>query len=169
MIAARNQRAALADRVARLFGARLPAGPQRVLAGETAFIGVGPGVWLATSDAGNSFAETLAQQVGDIAAVSDQTDAFSILRISGPKVRSALCKLIPVDLHPRTFDIGDSAVTVAAHMGVTLWRLEDEKPEWAVFELAVSRSMAESFWDAFSASAAEFGIGAFPNFCVSGR
>jgi sarcosine oxidase subunit gamma len=159
MIAARNQSAALADRIDRLFGARLPAEPRRVMAAATAFVGVGPGVWLATSETGaSSFAAMLAQQVGDSASVSDQTDAYSVLRIGGARVRSALCKLVPIDMHSRAFGIGNAAVTVAAHIGVTLWRLADETSGSSVFELAVPRSMAGSFWEAFFASSAELGV-----------
>lgn len=138
----------------------LPAEPRRVPAGTTAFVGVGPGVWLVTreGEATGAFAETLARDVGDIAAVSDQTDGVAVLRISGPGVRSALCKVLSVDLHPRAFGVGDAAVTTGAHIGVTVWRLEDESADSSVFELAVPRSMAESFWEALFAAAAEFGI-----------
>ncbi len=43
-------------------------------------------------------------------------------------------------------------------MGVTLWRLEDAADGWPVFEFAVFRSLAGSFWHALSHSAAEFGL-----------
>lgn len=160
MIASRGGGAALAERIHKLFGVELPGGPRRVPEGPAAFTGVGPGVWLVTreGEAVDDFAESLAREVGDIAAVSDQSDALAVLRISGPRVRAALCKLLPVDLHPRAFSIGDAAVTTAAHIGVTLWRLQDDPADSSVFELAVPRSMAESFWEALSAAAAEFGI-----------
>jgi methylglutamate dehydrogenase subunit D len=159
MISSRRQGRALAERIERIHGLKLPQGPQRAAAGEAAFIGVGPGVWLATSERGlNTFAETLAGQIGDLASVSDQTDGLAALRLSGPMLRAALCKLIPLDLHPRSFRVGDVAVTVAAHIGVTLWRLDDEDANSPVFELAVPRSMAGSFSEAFGESAGEFGI-----------
>jgi sarcosine oxidase subunit gamma len=93
------------------------------------------------------------------AAIADQSDGQAVLRVSGQKVREALCKLVPIDLHPRAFGVGDVAVTVAAHIGVTLWRLPDELNGHAAFEIAVYRSLAGSFWAALSASAAEFGLG----------
>jgi sarcosine oxidase subunit gamma len=65
---------------------------------------------------------------------------------------------VPVDLHPRIFRSGDVAVTVAAHIGAMLWRLDDDLNGQAVFEIAVYRSLAESFWAALSESAAEFGF-----------
>ena len=93
----------------------------------------------------------------DIASVVEQTDAYGVLRLTGPRVRDVLAKLFFIDLHPDAFKPGDVASTVAAHMGVTLWRPEDA-PDGAVFELAVHRSMASSFWHALHASAAEYGI-----------
>ena len=36
-----------------------------------------------------------------VAAVSDQSDARLVLRVSGPRVRDVLAKGVPVDLHPR--------------------------------------------------------------------
>ncbi len=156
----RNRAAGLAERIDRLYGAKLPQGRQRAPGVGTAFIGVGPGAWLATCDGRqDTFAETLAREVGDIASVVDQTDAYAVLRIGGPAVRSALCKFIPIDLHPRAFGVGDAAVTIAAHVGVIVWRLDDETSDSPIFELAVPRSAAKSCWEAFSAGAAEFGIG----------
>lgn len=155
----RGQHEALASQVHRHFGIELLQGPRRSAAGGVAFIATGPGSWFATSDgAGNVFASTLAAALGGCAAVSDQSDGQAVLRVSGPKVRDALCKLVPVDLHPRAFRIGDVAVTVAAHIGATLWRLEDEQNGNSVFEIAVYRSLANSLWSALSESAAEFGF-----------
>jgi sarcosine oxidase subunit gamma len=124
-----------------------------------AFIATGPGSWLATSEiSGNAFAPDLAAALNDCAAVLDQSDGQAVLRISGHRVRETLGKLVPIDLHPRAFRTGDVAVTVAAHIGATLWRLNDEPNGYAVFEIAVYRSLAGCFWRAFSESAAEFGL-----------
>ena len=72
-------------------------------------------------------------------------------------MRAALCKLLPIDLHPRAFRPEDVAVTSAAHIGVIVWRIggDDGAP---VFELAAFRSMAASLWHAIDGSAAEYGI-----------
>jgi heterotetrameric sarcosine oxidase gamma subunit len=77
-----------------------------------------------------------------------------VLRIGGPRARAALAKGCPLDLHPRAFGPGDTAVTAIAHVGVQLWQLDDAP----TYELAVPRSMAKSFWTWLSASAAEFGL-----------
>jgi len=155
----KDKTAALAERIRSHFDIELPQGPQRTTAGELALAGTGPGAWLATSERGRTaLAQSLRETIGDLASVSDQSDGYAVLRLSGPKLRATLCKLIPIDVHPRTFRIGDAATTVAAHIGVTVWRLEDGPDGSPVFEIAMYRSYAGSFWHALSYSAAEFGI-----------
>lgn len=158
VLAKRGQQAALARQIRERFGIELSPGPRRSAAGDYAFIATGPGTWLATSEAaGNALVTSLTDTLGEYAAISDQGDGQAVLRVSGPKAREALCKLVPIDLHPRIFRSGDVAVTVAAHIGATLWRLEDDSAGQAVYEIAVFRSLAESFWTALSESSAEFG------------
>jgi methylglutamate dehydrogenase subunit D len=160
MVLARNgATAALKERMQERFGVELPLGPYRAAAGDFALAGIGPDAWLATFErGGNDLAVSLRQAVGSLASVSDQSDGYTVLRLAGPKVRDTLCKLVPIDVHPRVFRVGAVAVTVAAHMGATLWRLEDHTDGSPVFEIAVFRSMTASFWHALSESAAEFGL-----------
>ncbi len=147
----RGQRAALEERVAQHCGLALPHGPRRVTAGALAAAGTGPGSWLLTcDDAGNAFIADLKSAVGDAGSVADQSDAYAILRLSGPTLRETLARLAPLDLHARVFKVGDVAATLAAHIGAILWRIEDDADGQPAFELAVARSMAASFWHALS-------------------
>jgi len=155
----RDKRAALAQRLREHFGIELPTGAHRTTAGPLALLGTGPGAWLATFERGsNAFAARLREAVGELAAVSDQSDGSAVLRLSGANVRDALIKLVPIDLHPRVFSVGDVASTVAGHIAVTLWRLGDQKDESPVFEISMYRSVARCFWEALLDSAAEFGF-----------
>jgi len=158
VIVRRGQLAALTERVRDRFGIVLPQGAYRSEAAGVAFAGTGPEVWLASRETGNGFAGFLANEIGAAAAVSDQSDGYAVLRLTGPRVRGTLAKILPVDLHARAFKVGDVASTVAAHMGATLWRLEDAADGAAVFDIAVFRSFAGDFWHALSESAAEFGL-----------
>lgn len=159
VLARRGQQAALARQIRERFGIELSPGPKRSAVGDYAFIATGPGTWFATDDAaGNALVTSLTDALGEYAAISDQSDGQAVFRVSGSKAREALCKLVPIDLHPRIFRSGDVAVTVAAHIGATLWRLDDDPDGLAVYEIAVFRSLAESFWTALSESAAEFGF-----------
>lgn len=151
--------AALSQRACECFGIELPRGPHRAGADGVAFAGTGPEAWLVTSEqGGNAFAASLRETLGDLASVSDQSDGYAVLRLTGPKLRDTLAKIIPIDLHPRAFKPGDVASTLASHVGAMLWRLEDDAEGSPVFEVAVFRSFAGSFWHALSASAAEFGL-----------
>jgi sarcosine oxidase subunit gamma len=141
------------------FGIVLPSGPYRAEAARVAFAGTGAGVWLATQDRGGSdFTAALEECVGATAAVSDQSDGLAVLRLTGPMLRNALAKIIPLDLHSRAFAVGGVASTLASHMGVTLWRLPDAGDGSPVIDIAVFRSLAFAFWHALAQSAAEFGL-----------
>jgi heterotetrameric sarcosine oxidase gamma subunit len=161
-IAARKDRlAALTSRVRERFGVELPQGPRRVEANGLAFVGVGVETWLAVAEGGfasQRFAASLRDAIDDLATVSDQIGSYAVLRLKGPRVRDALAKLIPLDLHARVFDPGSAASTIASHIAVTLWRLADGSDGLPVFEIAAPRSYAGSFWHVVMESAAEFGF-----------
>jgi sarcosine oxidase subunit gamma len=155
----KGQTEALARRVKELFGIELPRGARRVAAGEVALAGTGPEAWLASCErGGNRFAAALQRALAGVASVSDQSDGYAGLRLSGPKARETLLKLVSIDLDASAFKSGDVAPTLAAHMAITLWRLEDAPEGSPVFELIVFRSLARSFWHALSASASEYGF-----------
>jgi sarcosine oxidase subunit gamma len=162
LIVRRNARSVLVERIRQRTGVELPIGPRLAVAPGIRFAGIGVGTWWVLLDRGApDFAMTLKDAVGDAASVVDQSDGYGIVRVSGSHARDALCKLVPVDLHPSAFKVGDVATTFAGHVGVTLWRLEHER-SLPVFEVAAPRSMAESFWRSLVHSAAEFGIAAIP-------
>jgi methylglutamate dehydrogenase subunit D len=159
VIVRKGEIAALAKHVRERFGIELPHAPRRITSGDVAFAGIGPGAWLATREqGGDRFAFTLRAAIGDVASVTDQSSGYALLRVTGPRLRETLAKLVPLDLHPRAFEPGDVASTTASHIGATLWRLEDAADSSPVFEIAVFRSFAASFWHALATSAAEFGL-----------
>jgi methylglutamate dehydrogenase subunit D len=153
VLAARAQIPALSRRLHEHFGIELPLGPRRVAAGEIAFAATGPGAWLVTHETDG---KALASAIEGLAAMTDQTGAYGVLRLSGSRVRDLLCKLVPLDLHARAFRIGDVGATICGHAGLTVWRLADTDAGAPVFEVAVYRSFAGYFWRLLSQSAAEF-------------
>jgi len=166
MVARKAGDAALRARIRSDFRLELPAGPARAegwLAGDGArpfaIIGIGVGTWLAVgARESGDLLDALRASVGSLAALTDQGGGMTVLRLTGPQVRATLAKLLPIDLHPHAFAVGAAASTLAAYIAVTLWRLPDGADGSAVFEVAVSRSYAVSFWEALSSSAAEFGF-----------
>lgn len=159
VLARKGQSAALAARVTERFGLDLPQGPRRAAHGDIAFIGTGPDAWLVTREAaGNALAPALEAELLGLASVIDQTDGYAVLRLTGPKLRATLAKGVTLDLDPRVFRVGDAAVTVVSHIGVTLWRLDDAPDGAPVFEATVFRSLARDFWHWLSDSSGEFGL-----------
>ncbi len=124
MLAARPGGAdVLAARVATFCGASLADGPTAVASGNTTFVGVGRGRWLALrGGAGGAFARDLAAAVAGVGSVTDQSGGYGVLRLSGRYVRAVLSALLPIDLHPQAFPPGKAVATIAEHMSIFLWR-----------------------------------------------
>ena len=99
-------------------------------------------------------AQALARDLDGLAAIADQSDAYAVCRIAGPRARDALAKGVTLDLHPASFPSGSAAVTGIAGIGAVLW-LGDEAP---TFDVAVARSLASSFWHWLVTGAAEYGL-----------
>jgi sarcosine oxidase subunit gamma len=117
----------------------------------------GPSQWLAVS-VRSEMPDELAADLKGIAAVTDQTDARAVLRLRGTRVRNALAKGCPVDLHPRVFRRGDTIITVIGGIGVQIWWADVDD----ALHLAVPRSMAGSLWSWLLPSAHEFGVEVLP-------
>jgi len=147
----------LADQVVSRFGIELPQTPRAAAEDLVDFIWAGPSQWLGVSIRPDMPAE-LAEQLKGMAAVTDQTDARAVLRLHGARVRDALAKGCPVDLHPRAFRRGDTIITAIGGIGVQLWWADVDD----AVHLAVSRSMAGSFWSWLLPSALEFGVEVLP-------
>ncbi len=149
----RHGAAGLAEVMALQYGLTLPRGPAHAQAGLLGAVALGPGRWLVTGQR-PGLAADLARSLHGLASVTEQSDAYAALHLSGPAVRKCLAKGVPVDLHPDVFKRGHAATTAAGHVGVTLWRLDDE----GRFALLIARSYWVSFMAWLVSSGAEFGI-----------
>ena len=94
----------------------------------------------------------LKSKLKNIASVTDQSHGRVTIRISGLKSRAVLAKGTPIDLHDDEFQLGKSALTQMAHVGVHLTRTDKDE-----FTLSVFRGFSESFWEWLTSQAAEFG------------
>jgi sarcosine oxidase subunit gamma len=148
----RGKRAELSNAVRSLFGIALPAGADWVSEDGVAFLGIGPGKWLAISDAnGAAFVQTLETRLQGLASVVEQSGGIGVLRLAGPNLFDALVKGVQIDVAPDKFPVGSVAVTSIAHIGITLWKVDDAP----TIDIAVARSLSGSFqhWLEMSASA----------------
>ncbi len=78
---------------------------------------------------------------GIFCAVTDQSSAYSIVQLSGPKARCVLAKGCPLDLHPRVFDSGQCAQSHYYKTSVLLRRLDSDADD--CWEMTVRRSFAD--------------------------
>jgi sarcosine oxidase subunit gamma len=78
----------------------------------------------------------------------------TLFALTGSRVREALAKGVPIDLHASAFGPGEAASTLVAHIPVNLWQVDD-RPS---YEFAIARSLAQSFWQWLTVAAAEYGV-----------
>ena len=114
-----------------------------------------PGTWMVVAqdvEDGGLYSR-LREELGDRAAVVDQSHGRAVLRLAGPRARDVLAKGCRLDLHPRVFKPGMCAQTVIAQIGVLLHQV-DEHP---TYDLYVFPGYALAFLEWLTSSAAEFG------------
>lgn len=153
--ARKGQARSLQDRVREAYGVDLPQTSRVVVGRDVSFVGYGPGQWLAVSEtlASEAMARDLAERLKGLASMSDQSSGRTVIRVSGTRARDVLAKGLPIDLDPRVFPLGSAATSTISLMGVQLWQADDTRS----YDIAVFRSLSESFWRWLAASAAEFG------------
>jgi sarcosine oxidase subunit gamma len=76
------------------------------------------------------------------AAVTDVSDYYVVIRMSGEKAREVLSKGTPFDVHPRAFKPGACAQTCFGHASILLHCLDDAP----TFDIQVRWSFAEYIW-----------------------
>lgn len=81
------------------------------------------------------------------AALTDQSDGWATLTVSGIGAVDALMRLVPLDLRLAAFPVGRAARAPVNHMNAVLLRTGDH-----AFDLMVFRSMARSAWHEIEAA-----------------
>lgn len=123
-------------------GVTLPATPKRIAHRGAEILWNGPRQWLVLGE--------LDLPAG-LAAITEQTDGLSLLSITGPHAVEILKKLLPIDI--ARFAEDDVAITLAAHIGVRVWRQGD------IYVLVCFRSLAEALHHALMEAAKIFDTG----------
>jgi len=77
--------------------------------------------------------------LGDFAALTDQSDAWAVVRLEGADVLDVLARLVPLDLRASRFKRGHTARTNLAHMMASVTKVGEN-----AFQFMVFRSMAET-------------------------
>lgn len=82
----------------------------------------------------------------------DLSHSRTHLRISGPRARTCLNRLLPLDLRDRSFPLDSVATSAMHHVAVTLWRSRNG------YELFLPRGFAVSLWEVLLETAIQFGL-----------
>lgn len=82
-----------------------------------------------------------APDMGEAAAVTDQSGGWAALSLSGPAAAEALMRYVPLDLRLQAFPVGRAVRAPLYHMQMVLWRGTEDG-----FTLMVFRSMARTAW-----------------------
>jgi sarcosine oxidase subunit gamma len=85
--------------------------------------------------------------IGDAAYITDQTDAWVVLELSGPSSREALERICQIDLHTDVFKHNHMARTTIEHLGSIVIRTSKD-----TFLLMSASSSAASFLHAVETS-----------------
>lgn len=163
--ALRGASRSIAEALGAATGVEAPITPALVSGSNARLLWSGPGQWLVLAANTETVTKSLSEVLGARAAVSDQSGSKALVRLSGPKARAALAKVIALDLHPIVAPVGFAAMTEVAHVPVHFWRATDEGGH-AAFDVLVPRSFAGSVWHALVAAAAAYGLDARTLSCV---
>lgn len=79
--------------------------------------------------------------LGDSAAVTDQSDAWARFSVSGPAAVDTLARYVPLDLRLAALPVGASVRSQLYHVHMCLVRLGAD-----AFEVMAFRSMAQTAW-----------------------
>jgi sarcosine oxidase subunit gamma len=130
-------------------GIALPAANRAATTDATTALSLGPGRWLLI---GPALGERLH---GAEAAVIDQSDARTVIRVAGPETRALLAQGTGIDL--ASFATGSVAATLLADIAVVLHAGERE-----AIDVYVPRSYALALWEWLLEAAAPYGCEVAP-------
>jgi sarcosine oxidase, subunit gamma len=121
-----------AGRIEARLGVSLPATCGAVATGDgVSVLWLSPDEFLVISD--RQPAELTASLVealeSDPGSATDLSANRTTFELSGPSARAVLEKGCPLDLHPRSFDVGSAYVTLIGSVPVILWKVTEESYE----------------------------------------
>ncbi len=127
---ARGRAGAVSDALKKAIGLTFPA-PNRATGKD--------GNRLVWSGAGQALLLGAAPAALPGAALTDQSDAWAVMRLDGAAAEAVLARLVPVDLRAATFKRGHTARTMLFHMTCSISRVGATS-----FDIMVFRSMAST-------------------------
>jgi len=124
---------------------------------DTACLWLGPDEWMIVGQDNGAagLAKELAQEHFQLTDVSDY---YTEVEVSGPRAREALMKLTTLDIHPRAFQAGQVAGSLFGHANAWLWLTGESDDDGPTFRLIVRWSMADYLWCLLAECGREWGM-----------
>lgn len=123
---------------------------------------LGPDEWWLLASDGPKLTKKLKQALAEHhAAVTDISENWTTLQVSGPRARALLAKACPLDFHPSKFPLGHCAQSLGAKADITVLLVEEGKDgqgDGPTFEVMVRRSFAVYLWSWLEDAAHEYGL-----------
>ena len=128
----KGQHEALAKAMQAAHGVDYPQANSRAAAGDTAAVWFGHAQAMLVGPAADA-------GLAAHAALTDQSDAWAVVTLSGDTVEEVLARLVPVDVRLAHFPVGMAVRTQLQHLSVSLARVEE-----GAFQIMAFRSMAHT-------------------------
>lgn len=117
----------LSTALKKLLGVSLPKPGQASVKGEVAVLSVAASQWFVRfPEAEADMAASIHEIMGELAAITDQSDSWVEVILSGPNVHQKMERLSPINLSSDAFPVGSIARTSIEHLGVIIMRPEDD-------------------------------------------
>jgi sarcosine oxidase subunit gamma len=130
----------------KLFGRAFPPAQKTLAAGKTMIVPSAiDQVFVIEQTDPRLLEEKLLKALGKHAAITDQTDGWGILTLSGPKTITTMERISQIDMDSAAFPEGAAARTALGHVGGIVIRQKPKPGEGHRFMLLAPRSSAASF------------------------
>ena len=142
----RGKAEGVADILRSSLGLELPAPNKSTTVGRARLIWFGRDIYMLAGAAAPA-------ELSKFAAVTDQSDAWACVEISGVGLVDVLARLVPVDLRAQAFGAQDTVRTLIGHMNASVTRLEADRVMVMVFR-SMAGTLVEELKEAMEAVAA---------------
>ncbi|MEO1193041.1 MAG: sarcosine oxidase subunit gamma family protein [Pseudomonadota bacterium] len=127
---ARRDDPAAREALSKALGRPLPATTKLEAKEDCVVLGLGPDEWLFLCPDPKASAASLAAELSAVfVAVTDTSDNYVTLVVSGPRARDLLAKGVPIDLHESAFPPASCAQTLLSKAEVLLYRGPDAEDD----------------------------------------
>jgi sarcosine oxidase subunit gamma len=127
---------------------------------DVTLVWLSPEEWLViTPGDGPSMANRLAGGLSGLhVSIVDVSESRTCIHLSGPDARKVLAKAGPLDVHPRSFQVGACAQTHLAKALTLIHHVSESEEAGAAYDIYLLRSFSDYLWRWLEDAAQEYGV-----------